>query len=75
MNVGRHDFRDHWTRSLTKAITYRVIILILDFTSIYILTGKAEIAFGFMLVSNIYTSVAYYGHERIWNRTNWGKKK
>jgi len=75
MNVGRHDFREHWTRSLIKALTYRVIILVLDFTSIYILTGKVETALGFMLVSNVYTSVAYYFHERIWDRTNWGKKK
>jgi len=75
MNVGRHDFKEHWTRSLTKAVTYRAVILILDFTAIYLLTGRPEIALGFMLISNIYTSIAYYAHERIWNRTNWGKKK
>jgi len=75
MNGGRHVFKEHWTRSVTKAITYRVVILVLDFTAIYLLTGKVEIAFGFMLISNVYTSIAYYVHERIWNRTNWGKKK
>ena len=74
MNSGKHSFKEHWTRSLTKAVTYRILILILDFTSVYILTGRVEIAFGFMLVSNIYTSVAYYIHERVWNRTNRGKK-
>jgi len=50
------------------------MILIMDFTSIYLLTGKVEIALGFMLVSNIYTSIAYYFHERIWNRIDWGRK-
>jgi len=75
MNAGRQIFREQWTRSLTKAVTYRVLILILDFTSVYLLTGRTEIALGFMLISNIYTSAAYYVHERVWNRTNWGKKK
>jgi len=66
--------KEHRSRSLTKATTYRIMILIMDFTSIYLLTGKVGIALGFMLVSNIYTSIAYYFHERIWNRIDWGRK-
>jgi len=75
MNAGKHDFKENWARSLTKAITYRVVILILDFTAVYLLTRRVEIALGFMIISNIYTTIAYYFHERIWNITNWGKKK
>jgi len=75
MNVGKRSFKENWTRSLTKALTYRILILILDFTVVFLLTGRVEIAFGFMLLSNIYTSIAYFFHERIWNRTDWGKKK
>jgi adenylylsulfate kinase len=74
MSDEKHS-RDRWTRSLVKAVTYRVPIIILDFTSIYLLTGKTDVALGFMIVSNIYTSVAYYLHERLWNRTDWGIKK
>jgi uncharacterized membrane protein len=55
-----------------KTLTYRIMIIILDFTFIYLLTGKYETAIWFMIVSNIYTSIAYYAHERFWNRTNWG---
>jgi len=61
-------------RSIAKAITYRVVIVILDFTTIYLFTGKVNIALGFMLVSNLYTTVAYYFHERIWSGIEWGKK-
>jgi len=61
-------------RSLTKAITYRVAIVILDFTTIYLLTSRLEISLGFTIVSNIYTSVAYYLHERLWNKTDWGRR-
>jgi uncharacterized membrane protein len=63
---------EYWTRSMTKAVTYRIAILTLDFLIIYWFTGRYEIAFGFMLLSNIYTSVAYYLHERIWARIRWG---
>jgi len=61
-------------RSLVKAITYRAVIVILDFSVIYLLTGKAVIALGFMVVSNIYTTAAYFIHERIWNKIKWGIK-
>jgi uncharacterized membrane protein len=61
--------------SLSKAITYRIIIIILDVTVIYLLTARLNIALGFMIVSNIYTSAAYYIHERLWSRTDWGKTR
>jgi len=66
-------FGEKWSRSLVKAVTYRVIILVLDFTAVYLLTGKTEVALGFMLISNVYTAVAYFGHERLWNSVKWGK--
>jgi len=72
---GIHDFKEHWARSLVKALTYRVLILILDFASIYLLSGKIEVAFGFTMISNVYTSIAYYAHERVWNRITWGKNR
>jgi len=31
------------------------------------------VAFGFMIVSNIYTTLAYFFHERIWGKIKWGK--
>ena len=59
-------------RSIAKAVTYRVAIIFLDFIAIYLLTGKVKMAVGFMLVSNIYTTVGYFVHERIWARIDWG---
>ncbi|HTF36220.1 MAG TPA: DUF2061 domain-containing protein [Myxococcota bacterium] len=57
---------------MVKAITYRVFIVCVDFLVIYILTGKAQVALTFMIVSNLYTTVGYYLHERIWARIKWG---
>ena len=68
-----HNATETLSRSILKTVSYRVAILILDFTSIYLLTGKVKIAFGFMLVSNIYTTIGYFLHERIWDRVKWGK--
>ena len=59
-------------RSVVKALTYRIFIVCLDFVVIYLFTGQVEVALGFMLVSNIYTTVAYFLHERLWARILWG---
>jgi uncharacterized membrane protein len=60
-------------RSVVKTISYRLAILILDFTCIYLFTGQIKIALGFMVISNIYTTLGYFFHERIWDRIKWGK--
>ena len=62
-------------RSLVKAVTYRAVIIVLDFSVIYVLTGRVDVALGFMVISNIYTTAAYFVHERIWNRIRWGTER
>ena len=59
-------------RSVAKAITYRIIVMCLDFATIYIFTGKVGVAVGFMVASNVYTTVAYLLHERVWAHVTWG---
>ncbi len=59
-------------RSVVKALTYRLFIMCLDFATIYLFTGKARVAIGFMIASNIYTTVGYLLHERAWARIPWG---
>jgi adenylylsulfate kinase len=59
-------------RSIVKAITYRVVIVCLDFLAIYLLTGKVVTAAAFMVVSNIYTTAGYFLHERVWAGIRWG---
>lgn len=69
-----HHTEETFIRSIIKTITYRIFILILDFTTIYIFTRQTKIAFGFMIASNIYTTLGYFFHERIWDKIKWGKK-
>jgi len=66
---------ENWKRSLIKTITYRIAIIILDFTVIFLFTHNYDIALGFVIISNLYTSAGYYVHERIWDKISWGKAK
>jgi uncharacterized membrane protein len=59
-------------RTVVKAITYRILIMCLDFATIYLFTGALKVAVGFMIASNIYTTIAYVVHERLWARLKWG---
>ena len=68
-----HHATETLSRSIVKTISYRVIILILDFISIYIFTGQVKVALGFMIVSNIYSTLGFFIHERVWDKIKWGK--
>lgn len=67
-----HHAKEAVSRTLLKTLSYRLFIL--AFLTIYLFTGQAKIAIGFMIVSNIYTTIAYFVHERIWDRVKWGKQ-
>lgn len=62
-------------RSIVKALTYRIVIVCLDFTAVYLLTKKVAVATGFMVASNLYTTIAYFLHERMWARIAWGRTR
>jgi adenylylsulfate kinase len=68
-----HHAEETLRRTVAKTISYRAVILILDFVAIYLFTGKIKVAVGFMIVSNIYTTLGYFFHERIWDKVKWGK--
>jgi len=66
-------FREYLSRSVVKAISYRIIVVVADFIAVYFFTGRVEIAAGFVVVSNIYTTGLYFLHERFWDRVAWGR--
>ena len=69
----KHQPKESFQRSVVKTIIYRVVIIVLDFSFIYLFTGQVKVAVGFMVVSNIYTTLGYYFYERIWDKIKWGK--
>ena len=71
--VEQKGFREYLTRSVVKAVSYRVIVVVADFVAVFFFTGRTDIALGFVVVSNIYTTGLYFLHERFWDRVAWGR--
>jgi len=67
-------FHEHTLRSLVKAITFRILIVISDSIIIFAITRRYDVTIGVILFSNIASTVLFFIHERIWNRVRWGKK-
>lgn len=67
-------FHETISRSITKVITFRILIIILDFGIIYLFTHRIDLTIGVIIASNLLSTIAYIGHERFWNRIHWGKK-
>jgi uncharacterized membrane protein len=61
------------SRSLVKALTWRVIAASVTFICIYILTGKGNLAGVGTFFTNAINFILYYLHERAWNRISWGE--
>jgi uncharacterized membrane protein len=72
ISVRKHAKASRITRSLIKAITYRTLIVGLDFLVIYLLTHELKVASGFVIASTLCTTIAYFFHERLWNHVTWG---
>lgn len=71
--VVRSGFRENFRRSVLKAVSYRVVVVAADFTAVYLFTHSTDVAVGFVVFSNVYTTVLYLLHERFWDRIGWGK--
>lgn len=67
-------FFEHSSRSLVKALTFRVLILISDSVIIFAITRRYDITLSVIFFSNLFSTVLYFIHERIWNKVHWGKK-
>lgn len=61
-------------RTLVKSITWRFIAVIVAFIVAYFFTKKPVESSIMAIVINLINMVAYYIHERIWNKINFGRK-
>ena len=62
-------------RSIVKAITWRTGGTVITFVVAWILTGKIELAVRIGILDTLLKLGAFYAHERIWNRLDFGKRK
>ena len=62
-------------RTVVKALSWRLIATTVTFTITLLLTGAIETAITVGLLDTIIKLSAYYGHERMWMKLNFGKLK
>ncbi|OGK16712.1 hypothetical protein A2774_00235 [Candidatus Roizmanbacteria bacterium RIFCSPHIGHO2_01_FULL_39_12c] len=68
-------FYEHHQRSLFKALSFRFIIVVIDFFVIILFSKRYDLALGLVAFSSFTHTLIYFLHERIWNKVHWGKKK
>jgi len=60
-------------RSLAKTIIWRVVATLITWAVAYVFTGSIVGSLEITLWAAGLSMLAYYIHERIWNKINWGK--
>lgn len=65
---------ENHTRSLVKAISWRITGTLDTVLWAFIITGKLKWALSIGLVELVSKIFLYYFHERLWNKISFGKK-
>jgi len=61
-------------RTISKILTWRVLITASNFLIPFIMTGSWGSAAAFLGIATVVNVALFYGHERLWNRVVWGKE-
>jgi uncharacterized membrane protein len=68
-------FKETQKRSITKSLTFRVIVVTADFIIMYIITRHVGVTIVLTVFTNLTSTVLYFLHERLWNGVAWGKQR
>ena len=60
-------------RSIAKAVTWRVGGTVVTFLVAWLFTHQLELAAQIGILDTVIKIGAFYGHERLWNRLQFGK--
>lgn len=69
--MAAHDFI---SRSFVKTITYRLVMIMTNFVTIWLLTGNMQQTFDLWSVITVTGTIIYFIHERVWSHIMWGKR-
>jgi uncharacterized membrane protein len=64
---------DSKRRSIIKAITWRILALLITILVSFAILGSWSVSIAIGIVSNFLKTLLYYIHERLWERTSWGR--
>ena len=60
-------------RFFTKAVTYRLLIIVSDAIVVFFITHRYDITIWVVALTNIASTLLYFSHERLWSRIGWGR--
>ena len=62
-------------RSILKGISWRVVATTTTIIIVYVFFGRLDLAIAAGLIETVLKVALYWGHEKIWQKIHWGKKK
>jgi len=62
-------------RSIVKGVTWRVVATGTTMAIVYLFFGNLELAVATGVLETVAKVALYWGHEKIWQKINWGRKK
>jgi adenylylsulfate kinase len=68
-------YRETNTRSVVKGISWRVVATTTTIIIVYVFFGRLDLAIAAGLIETVLKVALYWGHEKIWHKIHWGKKK
>ncbi|MDZ7613612.1 MAG: DUF2061 domain-containing protein [Flavobacteriaceae bacterium] len=63
------------TRSIAKAISWRIVGTVDTIIISYLITGTLSLALSIGAIETVTKIALYFFHERLWNVVPWGKHK
>jgi adenylylsulfate kinase len=67
-------FEESAMRSISKAVSWRIVATATTTLLVYAFTGRTDLAVTIGFLEAVTKMALYYFHERAWNRLNLGRK-
>lgn len=68
-------YRETNTRSVAKGISWRFVATSTTIIIVYFFFGRLDLAIAAGLIETVLKVALYWGHEKMWQRIRWGKKR
>ncbi len=67
--------KDSWKRSVSKSVSYRTLGFAATGSIAFVFTGNFALSAGIALSDSVIKILLYLGHERLWEKTDFGRLK
>ena len=73
MLLSKPKWVEKWPRSMSKVVSWRILVTISNFLGAWWTSGSMAAGLGFAGFALVVNSVLYFVHERAWNQVSWAK--